>query len=65
VHVAIKYNELDITQRCRIWWQFLNFVVEQKNDGLNMEIDPELLTNECLKELAMKPFNGSSPVLYI
>jgi len=58
---AIKYQELDIQQRGQIWKQFLEFVLEQKVDGKGTEIDPELLKDECLKELAMKPFNGSLP----
>ncbi|KAH7100935.1 hypothetical protein BKA62DRAFT_705357 [Auriculariales sp. MPI-PUGE-AT-0066] len=60
VSVAIKYNELDITQRGRIWWQFLNFVLENAHNGTDMEqlIDPVLLKSDCLTELAMKPFNG-------
>jgi len=56
---AIKYHELDIQQRGQIWKQFLEFVLEQKVEGKGTEIDPELLKDECLKELAMKPFNGT------
>lgn len=50
VSVAIKYPELDIQQRGKIWFQFLTHVL---GSGTS-----EVLQDENLKELAMKPFNG-------
>ena len=57
MRAAIKYPELDISQRSQIWWQFLNFVRE-KSEGGQVSLDHSVFEEENIKELAMKPFNG-------
>ncbi|KZV79139.1 P-loop containing nucleoside triphosphate hydrolase protein, partial [Exidia glandulosa HHB12029] len=66
VSVAIKYPELEINQRSRIWWQFLNHVLstspatagQQQHALVPRDPETDLLGDENIKELAMKPFNG-------
>ncbi|EJD37228.1 P-loop containing nucleoside triphosphate hydrolase protein [Auricularia subglabra TFB-10046 SS5] len=64
VSVAIKYSELDIEQRSMIWCQFLNYVLKASDAPqvphplLPSDAETNLLHEENIKELAMKPFNG-------
>ncbi|KZV96090.1 P-loop containing nucleoside triphosphate hydrolase protein [Exidia glandulosa HHB12029] len=62
ISVAIKYPDLELSQRSKIWEQLLRHVMKisgpPKKDREQPGDDMNILSDDNIKQLAVKPFNG-------